>query len=156
MNGLLRHDEHVSDDSAIGLRYRWSFGRTRLVGCAGALLLVVAGVAGTHGIKRLISAAAVLALLLTLLWLLRISYRAELSRDAILSFRSPLRRVSTPLDLLTAITAYQGGGRRCLSFKFRFVGGTSRIWGPDAGAFVDEIVARRPGIDVSVKVLPGA
>jgi hypothetical protein len=146
----------MAGDATTGLDYRWTFGRTRLVLCAGALLLAVAGVAGTHGIKRLTLATIVLGLLLTLLWLLRISYRAELSRDAILSFRSPVRRVSTPLDQLTAITAYKGGGRRYLSFKFRFAGGSSRIWGRDAGAFVDEIVARRPGIDVSIKVLPGA
>jgi len=151
----LRQDDGMAGDTTTELQYRWTFGRTRLVLCAVALLLAVAGLAGAHGIKRLTSAAFALAVLLTLLWLLRISYRAELSRDAILSFRSPLRRVSTPLDRVTVITAYKGGGRRYLSFKFRFGGGTSRIWGRDAGAFVDEIVARR-SIDVSVKVLPGA
>ena len=156
MKDRLEQAELVADDATTELHYRWTFGRTRLVGCAGALLLAVAGVAGMHGIKRLIFTAVAFVLLLTLLWLLRISYRAELSRAGILSFRSPLRRVSTPVDQLTEITAYKGGGRRYLSFKFRFARGTSRIWGRDAGAFVDEIVARRPGIDVLIKVLPGA
>ena len=138
------------------MTYRWAFGRTRVGVCAAGFLVALAAVVGVHGMKRLVVAAVALALLLTLGWLLRISYFAELSADDILSFRSPLRRTSTRLDELTGVTAYKGGGRRYLSFKFRYATGASRIWGREAGAFVDEIVARRPTVDVALTVLPGA